>query len=120
MNDELTAMAKALAALARERGFETALVMAAQLIRDNKATPGAVLRLHLEPPNRADEGMTPVSLAAQIQCVLREIGLRHRVYPKWIEAKRMTQAQAEREIARMESVLETLQAMQRDHEPALL
>lgn len=50
----------------------------------------------------------PVSLEDQIRCVKREIGMRKRVYPRWVESKKMTEAKAAEEIASMEAVLETL------------
>ena len=52
--------------------------------------------------------MTPVPLADQIKCVDREIGMRLRVYPRWVQSGRMKQDEADREIARMEAVLATL------------
>lgn len=52
-----------------------------------------------------------VRLADQIACVEREITLRERVYPRWVETGRMTEAQAEREILSMRAVLETLQGV---------
>lgn len=50
-----------------------------------------------------------VPIDVQITCVEREIGMRQRVYPRWIEAKRMTQKKADQEIADMQAVLATLQ-----------
>lgn len=44
----------------------------------------------------------------QIACVEREIALRSRVYPRWIADKRLTQVKADREMACMNAVLETL------------
>jgi hypothetical protein len=38
----------------------------------------------------------------------REITLRRRAYPRFVEAKRMTQERADRQIETMEAVLETL------------
>lgn len=49
-----------------------------------------------------------VTLDRQIACVRREIAMRHRVYPHWVESKKMTQVKADEEIAAMEAVLETL------------
>lgn len=49
-----------------------------------------------------------IPLAMQIRCVGREIGLRRRVYPRWVAEKRMTQADADHELAAMEAVLDTL------------
>ena len=57
--------------------------------------------------------LTPgvIPLAAQIQCVAREVALRKRCYPRWVAQKRLTEAQAQKEIERMEAVLHTLQAL---------
>jgi len=38
-------------------------------------------------------------------CIEREIKMRKRVYPRWVEKGTMTQAQADREIATMEAIL---------------
>lgn len=51
-----------------------------------------------------------VPIEAQIRCVEREIRMRKRVYPSWVERGRMTQAKAEEELEAMEAVLATLQA----------
>lgn len=50
----------------------------------------------------------PISNADMIGCVQREIGMRKKVYPRWVEIGRMTQDQADREIAIMEMVLRWL------------
>ena len=47
-------------------------------------------------------------LAVQIKCVLREIAMRERVYPKWVKDGRMKQESADYEIATMKDVLHTL------------
>lgn len=49
-----------------------------------------------------------ISISEQIACVSRELGLRHRVYKRWVTNGRMTQKKAEDEIAAMEAVLVTL------------
>jgi hypothetical protein len=59
--------------------------------------------------------MGVISLHEQIVCVRREIGMRERVYPKWVSAGRMKQYVADREIAAMRAVLATLE-MLRDEE----
>ena len=51
------------------------------------------------------------TLEAQIACVERELKMRVRVYPRWVEARRMTQQKADVEISTMEAVLATLQAL---------
>lgn len=52
------------------------------------------------------------SLADQVACVEREIALRERVYPRWVQVKRLTQEAADRELDRMRAVLHTLRLAQ--------
>lgn len=54
----------------------------------------------------------PITLADEIAEVEREIAMRRKVYPRWVETKRMGQQQADRHIAVMEAVLERLRALQ--------
>ena len=49
-----------------------------------------------------------ITLDQMIACVEREIGMRERVYPRWVEQKKMLQATADQELARMRAVLELL------------
>lgn len=56
------------------------------------------------------------SIEEQIQCIERETGLREFVYPRWVEAERMTQQKADYEIATMRAVLDTLRAVLLRHE----
>ena len=42
--------------------------------------------------------MTTTTLAEKIACVRREIGMRERVYPRWVQQGRLTQAKANRAI----------------------
>lgn len=63
--------------------------------------------------------MTTVALADQIACVRRELAMRQRVYPRWVSAGKMTQADSDREITAMIAVLATLQEVQRQREPGL-
>lgn len=53
----------------------------------------------------------PATLDEQIECVRREIGMRRRVYPRWVEIGRITQAHADHQIAAMEAVLATLESL---------
>ena len=53
-----------------------------------------------------------MSLDTEIACVLREIALRKRVYPRAVRVNRMTQAQADHEIATMDAVYHRLVALQ--------
>lgn len=63
--------------------------------------------------------MTP-SLPDQIACVRREISMRERVYPRWVADKRMTQAHADRELAAMRAVLDTLNTLHEQQNPRLI
>jgi len=58
------------------------------------------------------------TLDQQIQSVQREIAMRQRLYPKWVEQKTMTLAQSAHEIQCMESVLRTLFEMRTQQEHA--
>lgn len=53
----------------------------------------------------------PIPITEQIKCVERELALRRRVYPRQISAHRMSQITADREIAAMTAVLETLRGL---------
>lgn len=63
--------------------------------------------------------MSTVALADQIACVRRELAMRQRVFPRWVSAGKMQQADADREITTMIAVLATLQEVQRQREPGL-
>lgn len=39
-------------------------------------------------------------------CAYRELKMRRRVYPRWVQEGRMTQADADREIALMQAIAE--------------
>jgi hypothetical protein len=43
-----------------------------------------------------------------LRCVNREINMRTKVYPKWVERGSMTQKKADEEIATMKAVRDTL------------
>lgn len=51
-----------------------------------------------------------ITIEEQIKEVNREIGMRHSVYARRVEAGKMTQAEADRKIGVMEAVLDTLLA----------
>lgn len=55
-----------------------------------------------------------VSIAEQIACVKRELGMRERVYGRWVEVGKMTQAKAERETREMRAVLATLERVEQE------
>jgi hypothetical protein len=50
-------------------------------------------------------------LEAEIKCVEREVKLRERVYPRWIQGGRMTQTLADREVDLMKAVLARLRGL---------
>ena len=52
----------------------------------------------------------PVSLDDQVWCVVRELSLRERVYPRLVARGKMKQPVADRELMLMRAVLGTLQA----------
>lgn len=54
--------------------------------------------------------VTEVTLIQQIASVAREIAIRERFYPYWVQNGKMTRAEADRELAAMRAVLETLKA----------
>ena len=49
-----------------------------------------------------------ITLDQMIQCVDREIGMRERSYPRWVEQKKLLQATADQELARMRAVRDLL------------
>lgn len=51
-----------------------------------------------------------ITLEDMISCVEREIGMRERSYPRWVEQKKLLQATADQEMARMRAVLNLLLA----------
>lgn len=52
-----------------------------------------------------------ITLDEQLEEVKREIGLRRRLYPRWVTDGKMSQAKADRGIAAMEAVRETLERL---------
>lgn len=59
---------------------------------------------------------TTITLDEQIECCLRELSMRRRVYPRWVQIGRITQEHAGRQIALMQAVVDTLNAT-RPEEP---
>lgn len=55
-----------------------------------------------------------LALSLQIEEVERELGLRRRLYPQWVAAKRMTPEAAEYQLTAMEAVLITLQDLMKE------
>jgi hypothetical protein len=54
----------------------------------------------------------PIDLARQIACVRREVSMRKRVYPRWVQNAKMTQEEADRQLQTMEAVQATLEGLQ--------
>jgi hypothetical protein len=54
-----------------------------------------------------------VSLEDQIACVEREIKMRRRIYPRWVEQQKLSEVKALYEIKAMECVLSTLMDISR-------
>jgi hypothetical protein len=54
--------------------------------------------------------VAPIPIADKIACLQREVKMRHRAYPRWVSQERMTQAQADHEIAVMTAVLADYEA----------
>jgi hypothetical protein len=52
-----------------------------------------------------------VSLSDQIKCAKREVALRKAAYPKWVQSGRMKRETADYEIAAMEAILASLEAL---------
>ena len=49
-----------------------------------------------------------ITLADQIGCIEREIGYRVRVYPRWVDRGKISQGEADRQLALMRAVNKTL------------
>lgn len=58
-------------------------------------------------------GVMLVPIAAQIKAAERELRYRIRVYPRWIEAGKITQQTANNELAAMRAIVDTLQRVAR-------
>jgi hypothetical protein len=52
-----------------------------------------------------------ITLKRQIACVRRELAMRQKAYPKWVLGMRMSQAEADEEIAAMQAVHDTLMTL---------
>ena len=50
-----------------------------------------------------------VSLTDMLDCARRELKMRERVYPRWVEAKRMSPQQATRETRVMKAIVALLE-----------
>lgn len=59
------------------------------------------------------------SIDDMIKCIEREIGMRMKVYPRWVEQKKMTQEKALTEINTMQAILEQLKKDKDNEQPRL-
>lgn len=56
------------------------------------------------------QGWSKVTDQDKYDCARRELAMRMRVYPKWVESGRMSQELAQREIALMTAIMEDYRA----------
>lgn len=52
-----------------------------------------------------------VPISEQLACAKRELALRRSAYPKWVASGRWRQDQADKELARMEAIIATLEKL---------
>lgn len=50
-------------------------------------------------------GAPPIEKRDKVRCLQRELDMRRRVYPRWVQTGKMLQVSADREIATMEAIL---------------
>ena len=58
-------------------------------------------------------------ITEQIACVKRELAMREQLYPRWVQAEKMSTTKALDEIHCMRDVLATLQRIEAEHRPEL-
>lgn len=51
-------------------------------------------------------GERPITYADKEACVRRELSFRRRLYPRWVEQKKLSQDEADREIEIMSSIVD--------------
>lgn len=64
-------------------------------------------------PGANDAG--PIPLRELVRCVDRELGFRARVYPRWVEKRKMTQVAADFEMSRLRAVRDRLILADAEH-----
>lgn len=47
---------------------------------------------------------SPITAVDKLRCAEREVSMRERVYPKWVDSGRMSSAKADQEIAVMRAI----------------
>jgi hypothetical protein len=55
-----------------------------------------------------------MTCAEKLACIRRELAMREKVYPRWIEQRRMTAAKAAAEIATMRAIAEDYEILAAD------
>ena len=62
--------------------------------------------------------MPTIVIEEQIACIERELGMRVKLYPRWVKGGKLTQEAADQELDRLRAVLLTLQRVQQglDHQ----
>jgi hypothetical protein len=60
-----------------------------------------------------------ITIDDKLQCVVRELGYRNRVYPRMVEQKKMSRTQADYELRVMESIVEDYRRSAQVREPEL-
>ncbi|HET6943347.1 MAG TPA: hypothetical protein VFH89_14420 [Sphingomicrobium sp.] len=51
-------------------------------------------------------GERPITYADKEACVRRELAFRRRLYPRWVEQRKVTQEEADREIETMSAIVD--------------
>lgn len=64
--------------------------------------------------------MAQIPLKDQLACVGRELGMRKGTYPKWVASGRMSQDDADKELARIDAVYKTLKWLEANREKVLM
>ena len=59
-----------------------------------------------------------IPIADQIACLERELHIRERIYPRWVDKGKLTQKAAALELDRMRAAIRTLQRSMTDGKPA--
>lgn len=57
--------------------------------------------------------MPEITIDQQITAAKREVGMRRRVYSRWVENGKMKQAEADHQIAAMEAIVVTLEEVKK-------
>lgn len=61
-----------------------------------------------------------VTIQEQVACAEREVRMRARVYPRWVQQGRMSPAKMKAETAAMEAIVKTLKEIEEERFPKLI